>query len=199
MPMSRRAAGTDEMSLPSTRTDPVSAVSNPATMRSAVVLPQPDGPSRATSSPGAIWMDRPSRARVAPKARGRARRRTLAPTARSRRGDELTGRHLDGQAVQGRGGAEGAGQVAQQDARAARALGLPDGVGRVGGVPGGVGGHQSPRVSVRATVNKVTSPPPVLRDCLLPRTVMTSKKTQVTNSASSEAATETWPLVWLLT
>jgi hypothetical protein len=55
--MSRRAAGTDEMSLPSTRTDPVSAVSKPATMRSAVVLPQPDGPSSATSSPGAISMD----------------------------------------------------------------------------------------------------------------------------------------------
>ena len=160
MPMSRLAAGTDEMSLPSTRTDPASAVSKPATMRSAVVLPQPDGPSKR---------------------------------------DELTGRHLDGQPVQGPGGAEGAGQVLQQHARPAPALGLPDGVGRGGGVAGGIDGHQSPRVSVRATVNKVTSPPPVLRDCLLPRTVMASKKIQVTNSASSEAATETWPLVWLLT
>jgi hypothetical protein len=52
---------------------------------------------------------------------------------------------------------------------------------------------------VRATVNSVTSPPPVLRDCRVPSTVMIIKKNQVTNSASSEAATETWPLVWLLT
>ena len=51
----------------------------------------------------------------------------------------------------------------------------------------------------RATVNNVTSPPPVLRDCRVPSTVMAIRKNQVTNSASSEAATETWPLVWLLT
>ena len=63
----------------------------------------------ATSSPGAISMDSPSRARVAPKARVRSRSSTLVPPP---------------------------------------ALGLPDGVGRGGGVPGGVGGHQSPRVSV---------------------------------------------------
>ena len=79
MPMSRRAAGTDEMSLPSIRTEPVSAVSKPATMRSAVVLPQPDGPSSATSSPGAISMDSPSRARVAPNARVRSCSSTLVP------------------------------------------------------------------------------------------------------------------------
>ena len=79
MPMSRLAAGTDEMSLPSTRTDPVSAVSKPATMRRAVVLPQPDGPSSATSSPGAISMDSPSRARVAPNARVRFCSSTLVP------------------------------------------------------------------------------------------------------------------------
>jgi len=48
-------------------------------------------------------------------------------------------------------------------------------------------------------VNNVTAPPPVLRDCRVPSTVMPSRKIQVTNSASSEAATETWPLVWLLT
>ena len=79
MPMSRLAAGTDEMSLPSTRTDPVSAVSKPATMRRAVVLPQPDGPSSATSSPGAISMDSLSRARVAPNARVRFCSSTLVP------------------------------------------------------------------------------------------------------------------------
>ena len=79
MPMSRLAAGTDEMSLPSTRTDPVSAVSKPATMRSAVVLPQPDGPSSATSSPGAISIDSPSRALVAPNERLRSCSTTLVP------------------------------------------------------------------------------------------------------------------------
>jgi hypothetical protein len=85
MPMSRREAGTDEMSLPSTRTDPVSAVSKPATMRSAVVLPQPDGPSSATSSPGAISMDSPSSARVAPKERVRSCSSTLVPPLRPTR------------------------------------------------------------------------------------------------------------------
>ena len=79
MPMSRLAAGTDEMSLPSTRTDPVSAVSKPATMRSAVVLPQPDGPSNATSSPGAISIDSPSRALAAPNERLRFCSTTLVP------------------------------------------------------------------------------------------------------------------------
>jgi hypothetical protein len=48
-------------------------------MRSAVVLPQPDGPSSATSSPGAISMDSPSSARVVPKARARFWSRTLVP------------------------------------------------------------------------------------------------------------------------
>src|SRR5579871_3083166 len=80
MPISRLAAGTEEMSLPSTSTEPVSAISKPATMRSAVVLPQPDGPSSATSSPGAISRDMPSRALVAPKARVRFRRDTLVPS-----------------------------------------------------------------------------------------------------------------------
>ena len=57
MPMSRLAAGTPDTSLPSISTSPESANSNPATTRSAVVLPQPDGPSSATSSPGAISSD----------------------------------------------------------------------------------------------------------------------------------------------
>ena len=62
MPMSRRSAGMPETSLPSTVTAPVSAVSKPARMRSAVVLPQPDGPSSATSSPGRDVQRRPSSA-----------------------------------------------------------------------------------------------------------------------------------------
>ena len=82
MPMSRREAGTEDMSLPSMMTDPASADSNPATMRSAVVLPQPDGPSSATSSPGAISMDSPSSARVVPNARVRSCSSTLVPPLR---------------------------------------------------------------------------------------------------------------------
>ena len=82
MPMSRRAAGTDEMSLPSTRTNPVSADSKPATMRKAVVLPQPEGPSSATSSPGAISSDSPCKARVVPNERLRSCSDTLVPPVR---------------------------------------------------------------------------------------------------------------------
>src|SRR5690349_19874165 len=64
MPMSRLAGGTGAMSLPSTVTVPPSAVSNPARIRSAVVLPQPEAPSSATSSPGAISSDSPFSARA---------------------------------------------------------------------------------------------------------------------------------------
>src|ERR687896_780678 len=38
---------------PASRTSPSVAVSRPATMRSVVVLPQPEGPSRQTTSPDA--------------------------------------------------------------------------------------------------------------------------------------------------
>ena len=51
--MSRLLAGRRVTSLPPTTTRPPSASSRPASSRSAVVLPQPDGPSSATSSPGA--------------------------------------------------------------------------------------------------------------------------------------------------
>ena len=71
--------GKDISSVPSIKTPPPSAVSNPATTRSAVVFPQPDGPSSAMSSPGAISMDSPSRARVAPNARVRFCSTTLVP------------------------------------------------------------------------------------------------------------------------
>ncbi len=85
MPMSRRAAGIGAMSFPSTVTVPESANSKPATIRSAVVLPHPDGPSSATSSPGAISRLSPSSARVAPNDRLSALhgdRRACAVTAR---------------------------------------------------------------------------------------------------------------------
>ena len=86
MPMSRLAGGTGAMSLPSTVTVPLSAVSNPARIRSAVVLPQPEGPSSATSSPGAISSDRPFSARTAPNDRLTSRRLTGAPPLAARPG-----------------------------------------------------------------------------------------------------------------
>ena len=42
------------MSLPSMRIDPSSISSRPASIRSAVVFPQPDGPTMTTNSPS--WM-----------------------------------------------------------------------------------------------------------------------------------------------
>ena len=69
MPMSRRLAGMSVMSRPSSRTRPESSRSSPASERSAVVLPQPEGPSSATSSPGARSSDRPSSALTSPNRR----------------------------------------------------------------------------------------------------------------------------------
>ena len=62
-------------------TEPASAASNPATMRSAVVLPQPDGPSRARNSPGAMFSDSPSSARTVPNERLRSCMATGAPAS----------------------------------------------------------------------------------------------------------------------
>ena len=55
--MSRSRDGTPTMSRPSMRIDPSSISSSPASMRSAVVLPQPDGPTMTTNSPSlmASW------------------------------------------------------------------------------------------------------------------------------------------------
>ena len=66
MPMSRLFAGTDVTSRPPTETVPDVASSSPAKMRSAVVLPQPDGPSSATNSPGSMCRVSPSSARTVP-------------------------------------------------------------------------------------------------------------------------------------
>src|SRR5689334_6105082 len=46
------------------RTVPSLISSRPAAIRSAVVLPQPDGPTSTTNSPSAISRSRPSTARV---------------------------------------------------------------------------------------------------------------------------------------
>ena len=56
-PISRRSGGTcvpsPASSRPASDTRPASSVSKPASIRSAVVLPQPDGPSSASTSPSA--------------------------------------------------------------------------------------------------------------------------------------------------
>ncbi len=55
MPTLRRSIGTEVMSLPSNSTrPPASGNSSPAMMRSMVVLPQPEGPSSTSVSPGAM-------------------------------------------------------------------------------------------------------------------------------------------------
>ncbi len=54
--MRRRSGGTtvadEDRQRSPTQISPASGARKPATSRSVVVLPQPDGPSRATSSPG---------------------------------------------------------------------------------------------------------------------------------------------------
>src|SRR5258708_16210831 len=54
------------MSSPSRRTLPRSAASRPATIRSKVVLPQPDGPSSETNSPAATPRSTPPSTVAAP-------------------------------------------------------------------------------------------------------------------------------------
>ena len=66
IPVSRRLAGTSVTSRPSISTRPSVGRSNPASSRSAVVLPQPDGPSRASSSPGSSARSSPASACVPP-------------------------------------------------------------------------------------------------------------------------------------
>src|SRR5882724_13366206 len=56
------------MSSPSSRTLPRSAARSPATMRSRVVLPHPEGPSRETNSPAATLRSTPPSTVAAPKA-----------------------------------------------------------------------------------------------------------------------------------
>src|SRR5258708_8911304 len=63
----RRCGGTSVMSSPSIRTRPLSGVSSPASRRSSVVLPQPEPPSRANSSPRPISRSTLSTATTAPK------------------------------------------------------------------------------------------------------------------------------------
>ena len=57
--MPRLEAGNCEISRSPIRIEPLVTVSKPAIMRNVVVLPQPDGPSSATSSPGSIARSMP--------------------------------------------------------------------------------------------------------------------------------------------
>ena len=63
---SRSLAARSVTSLPPIRMRPLDTASSPATMRSVVVLPQPDGPSSVTSSPGATRNDTSSTAVTSP-------------------------------------------------------------------------------------------------------------------------------------
>ena len=54
MPNPRFCGGTGAISLPSRRMAPPSGRTNPATIISVVVLPEPEGPSSEKNSPGAI-------------------------------------------------------------------------------------------------------------------------------------------------
>ena len=63
----RLFGGMGEMSCPASSISPSVGVSNPASMRINVVLPQPEGPSRAKNSRSKISMDRSSIAVKLPK------------------------------------------------------------------------------------------------------------------------------------
>src|SRR5882672_11068347 len=67
MPKPRFSGGRVVITRPSNSTDPVSGDSSPATIRSVVVLPQPDGPSRPKNSPRSTAIETSATAGVAPK------------------------------------------------------------------------------------------------------------------------------------
>ena len=60
--------------------------SKPASSRSAVVLPQPDGPSRASISPGSMRRFSPASAAIEPNTRRTSRYSTVVPVRGSSRG-----------------------------------------------------------------------------------------------------------------
>src|SRR5690606_10676269 len=64
MPMPRIRGGRLVMSRPSISIRPSDGCSRPASIRQAVVFPEPDGPSRTTNSPRSNFRLRPSRAVV---------------------------------------------------------------------------------------------------------------------------------------
>ena len=79
----RRCGGTPAMSSPSSRMRPSLGVSKPASMRSSVVLPQPDGPSSAKNSRSKMSSDSRSTATTPPKRLLTASNRTSGRAAGS--------------------------------------------------------------------------------------------------------------------
>ena len=59
MAMPRSAGGSSFIRSPSIATSPALISSSPATMRSNVDLPQPDGPTKTTNSPSSIARSTP--------------------------------------------------------------------------------------------------------------------------------------------
>ena len=68
----RRFAGTSLTVAPRMRISPEVGVSSPASMRSSVVLPEPDGPTMVKNSPSATSRSMPSTAVNVPKDLGQA-------------------------------------------------------------------------------------------------------------------------------
>ena len=64
--MSRLNGGRAAMGMPAIRISPDVGGSNPAIMRSVVVLPEPDAPSSVRNSPAAMSSDRSSTAAKSP-------------------------------------------------------------------------------------------------------------------------------------
>src|SRR5581483_6762366 len=88
MPVARRLGGIATVEAPSIRMSPPSGSSKPAMQRSAVDLPQPEGPSRQRNSPSATSSDIALTATVAPKRRVRDFRLSVAiPRPFALRGD----------------------------------------------------------------------------------------------------------------
>src|SRR5438874_1866440 len=79
------------MSSPASTTSPASGSTSPATMRSTVLLPQPDGPRRERNSPGAASRETSSTATTAPNDL-RSRRTLSAGAAPLTAGDALAPR-----------------------------------------------------------------------------------------------------------
>ena len=67
MHVGRRFAGRSFTRSPRMRMSPLVGISSPASMRSRVVFPQPDGPTMVKNSPSAILMSTPSTADRVPK------------------------------------------------------------------------------------------------------------------------------------
>src|SRR3982751_3062004 len=66
MPIARLYGGSFDRGLPSSRISPSVGVSNPASIISVVVLPEPEGPSSVRNSPRSMSRSRPSTTRVSP-------------------------------------------------------------------------------------------------------------------------------------